>query len=224
MNIIGFAQLRNELRQGNLGRFMNNMNYLCDKVYIWDQDSDDNSKDFYEEHGWEVVYSAENLFHNEIACKAQLLEMVKNEVNEGWVLWLDGDSILNTDKETLSQLIYHAECNGHDSISFGHINLWDNENQYRLDNNYMHLDDIGVIAAWKITPEISFLSKNGLHNLQYPATIRTPLDARDIKIHHYGFFTQEQRQAKYDLYKSLGQTGYNLDRLLDVSTLQLKEV
>ena len=223
MNIVGFAQLRNESRAGNIMRFANNMEELCDQVYVWDQDSDDNSRDYYETFGWEVVYSAENLFHNEIACKAQLLEMVKKE-EEGWVLWLDGDSILNTDLATLTQLLYHAETNGNDCVSFGHINLWENEQQYRIDNNYMHLDDIGVMAAWKISPNLSFYSAEGLHSLQYPTTLRTPLDARDIKIHHYGFLTQEMRQAKHDLYKSMGQTGLDLDRILDVSTLTLKEL
>jgi hypothetical protein len=150
--------------------------------------------------------------------------MVKKEVKEGWILWLDGDSVLPVERKTLTQLMYHADINGYDSIAFGHINLWDSQNQYRIDNNYMHLDDIGVIAAWKISPNLSFYSQNGLHNLQHPATIRRPFDARHIKIHHYGFFTPEQRQAKYDLYKSMGQTGYDLDRLIDESTLTLKEV
>lgn len=221
--IVGFCQLRNELENGHLIRFSKNMNSLCDKVYVWDQDSTDNSRDIYEKNGWDVVYSAENLFHEEMKCKSSLLSIIKSEC-EGWILWLDGDSTLPISRSCLSQLMYSAEINGCDCISFGHLNLWDNENTYRVDNNYMHLDSIGVIACWKISEKLSFSSGDGLHNLQYPVTLRNPLDAREIKIHHYGFLKEEDRVKKYELYKSLGQTGYDLERIVDVSTLSLKEV
>ena len=45
----------------------------------------------------------------------------------------------------------------------------------------------------------------------------------DFKLVHYGFATEDQIINRYDLYKSLGQEGWELDRLLDESTLKVKE-
>lgn len=222
--IFGFAQLRNELQNGNLLRFADNMNSLTDTVYVYDQDSTDMSYSVYCENLWEVFYSSENKFSQEIRCKQVLLDMIKEDYKDGWILWLDGDSILNTTRSSLDQIIYHCECEGYDSVAFGHLNLWSNERTYRVDNNYIHLDDIGVIALWKISDDLRFSEENGLHKLQYPSTLRSTFDAREIKIHHYGFISEEKRKAKYDLYKSLGQSGYDLDRILDVATLRLEEV
>jgi hypothetical protein len=170
-----------------------------------------------------VFYNGENEFSKEMGCKQALLDMVKQDHKEGWILWLDGDSILNCSRELLEQLIYHCEINNHDSVAFGHLNLW-NDTHYRVDNNYMHLDDIGVIALWKISENLRFSEGVGLHKAQFPATLRSVFDAREIKIHHFGFSSPKRRQAKYDLYKSLGQTGDNLNRILDVATLRLEEL
>ena len=221
MSIIGFAQLHEEERKGNLERFAENMASLCDSVYVWDQDSQDNSRDYYEIYGWNVHYNNTNDFKNEISCKQSLLEWIIRENREGWILWLDGDSTLNINKKVLSQLTYSANTQGYDAIAFGHLNLWDSEDKYRVDNNYMHLDELGVIGMWKIRPNLSFNISSGLHKLQYPNVTKV-MDCRQIKIHHYGFLSNEVRQEKYNTYKSMGQTGYNLERIIDISTLKLK--
>ena len=44
--IIAFAQLRNELRKGNLQNWFRQME-ICDYIYIFDQNSDDGSQEYY---------------------------------------------------------------------------------------------------------------------------------------------------------------------------------
>jgi len=97
MKIIGFGQLRNEASRGNLENWFRCME-PCNHIYIFDQASTDNSREIYEKykHKTTVIYSPSNRFNEELICKGELYRlMLKEQPDVDWVLWLDGDLILD---------------------------------------------------------------------------------------------------------------------------------
>ena len=230
--IIGFAQLRNELSKGNLINWFKCMS-VCDWIYIYDQDSDDGSLDEYAKHSnITTIKSDTNRFGEEIPCKSELLDLLlKNHPDAQWIFWMDGDTCLDNrlmldDFREFRSMLQEAGRRNMGAIALGHYNLWRSKKHFRTDNEYHGLDG-GVIALWKNNGEISFPKTQGLHQAQYPENILRHSgglwDCSQFKLIHYGFATDYQIITKYDLYKSLGQSGWNLDRLLCEKTLEVVE-
>tara|TARA_Y100000004_G_scaffold190970_1_gene248976 strand:- start:1911 stop:2705 length:795 start_codon:yes stop_codon:yes gene_type:complete len=231
--IIGFAQLRNELSKGNLRNWFKFMGF-CDYIYIYDQNSDDGSRKVYEEHeNAHVIYDNQNNFKQEIKCKSILLnKLLEDHPDCDWIFWMDGDTgidnrLIKNNFEIVRVLIDSANKNGVDSITLGHYNLWRSFKHFRLDSQYNFLD-IGVTCFWRNNGALKFPHHNGLHGSQLPDGLNVnsskSLNATVFKLIHYGFSTDYQIITKYDLYKSCGQTGYALERLLDEQQLQVEEV
>ena len=91
MKIIGFAQLYDELSNGNLENWFKSMNTICDHIYIYDQASTDGSKEYYKtQPNVTVIESPINDFENELICKQKLLEQIrKDHPDYDWILWLE---------------------------------------------------------------------------------------------------------------------------------------
>tara|TARA_Y100000593_G_scaffold95031_1_gene198562 strand:+ start:13684 stop:14478 length:795 start_codon:yes stop_codon:yes gene_type:complete len=230
MKIIGFSQLRNERSKGNLENWLKCMD-ICDYIYIVDQASDDNSKELYDKcDKISAFYNKTNDFENEIFIKSELLKRLRSDhPDTDWIFWVDGDTLidgrlLSAGKETLKHMCGIASANNADGITFGHYNLWRSDIYYRIDDGYHGLNDSGVICLWRNTPEIFFPENSpGLHGSQYPRNIKNIMPA-NLNLIHRGFATDEQIMLKYDIYKTRGQTGWELDRLLNESSLAVEEL
>ena len=229
MKIIGFSQLRNELSKGNLENWFKSMG-MCEYVYIFDQASDDGSHDVYEQHDNVVlIQSEENLFRQEILCKKQLLEkLLLEHPDTDWIFWMDGDTVLdqrllNNDYAMLEEVLDTSAESGADAISLGHYNLWRSNRHYRVDSSYHSLDQFGVVPFWRNNGRLNFSALGGLHNAQYPNGISSIAQLKHFKMVHYGFSTDKQIIDRYNLYKGLGQSGWNLDRLICETDLQVRE-
>lgn len=229
MKITGFAQIRNELSKGNLENWLKQMFEICEFVYIYDQNSDDGSKDLYKIYpNLIVIESPINDFKNEIVCKKILLEKLLCEQSDtDFILWLDGDSLLDNNltinnNEVLNSICEYAKKNEIDGILFGHYNLWRSDIYYRIDNAYHDLNG-GVCALWRNNGKLSFKSINGLHRPQYPDGV-VKFYKVDFSIIHRGFATDYQIMTKYEVYKENGQHGWALDRLLDEKTLSVNKI
>jgi hypothetical protein len=229
MKIIGFTQLRNELSKGNLVNWLTQMFEICEYVYIYDQNSDDGSKEVYKNYpNLVVVESDTNDFKNEIICKGILLEkLLLEQPDTEFILWLDGDSLLDrtltdNDNMLLHSICEHAQKNNIDGILFEHYNLWRSDIHFRIDNSYHDLSH-GVCALWRNNGNLAFKKVNGLHQPQYPSGINSTFKI-NFGIIHRGFATDYQIMTKYDVYKANGQNGWALDRLLDESTLNVMTI
>jgi len=229
MKIIGFSQLRNELSKGNLQNWFKSMQF-CDFIYIYDQNSNDGSKEYYKKfNNTTVIESFTNNFHNEITCKKILLEkLLKEHPDVEWIFWMDGDTILdgrmlkNNGKE-FKLILKKASKENIDAIVMGHLNLWRSDVYYRVDNDYDWLHNNGVKAFWRNNGQIYFPESPGLHQPQYPMGLKKQIRI-DRDLIHRGFATDEQIITRYKLYKSKGQTGHSLERLLDEKTLSVVEI
>lgn len=227
MKIVGFAQLRNELAKGNLVNWFKSMS-VCDYIYIYDQNSDDGSKDYYKKFDNVVVIESPlNDFSNEIKCKAILLErLLCDHPDTDWIFWLDGDTILDKALSQNNQFINLCQVGLQDNVdgfTFGHYNLWRSDVHYRVDNKYDWLHNTGVVALWRNNGRLIFPKTTGLHTTQYPQGITHKLRV-PYNLIHRGFATDDQIILKYNIYKNRGQSGWALDRLIDETTLKVEEI
>jgi len=229
MKIIGFSQLRNELSKGNLEHWFQCVG-VCDYIYIFDQASDDGSHDIYAQHDNVVlIQSEENRFNEELICKKELLEKILSDHPDAdWIFWIDGDTmidqrLMDNDYEIMKDMLEVSAKSGADGIRLGHYNLWRSNKHYRLDSSYHGFDEWGRVPFWRNNGDLSFPEQTGLHGHQEPTGIQNVIDARQFKLIHYGFATDQQIMDRYNLYKDLGQKGWDLDRLICEKDLTVEE-
>jgi hypothetical protein len=228
MKVIGFAQLRNELSNGNLIDWFVDMFRICDKVYIYDQASTDGSLGYYEKFGDKVsvIRSTTNNFENELLCKRVLLQKLLLENPDcDFVFWMDGDTRLDArlTKEVTHNILKECSDNNVDGVRLGHYNMWRSNSYYRLDNSYHNFHDWGRIPLWRNNGKLEFPNKAGLHHDQTPEGIHNIIRL-DYNLIHLGFTKDQSIVNRYNTYKSKGQTGPMLDRLIDEEGLWTKRV
>ena len=105
---------------------------------------------------------------------------------------------------------------------FGHYNLWRSDVWYRVDQGYHNLH-LHWFPLWGKPTRLWFEEIKGLHHGQVPqGTIRgCPVD---VSVIHLGFSKDRYIVDKYLNYKSLGQKGWELDRLIDEETLTIEKL
>ena len=228
MKIIAFTQLRNELSKGNLENWFKQME-VCDYIYIFDQNSDDGSKEYYKKFdNATVIESPTNRFKEELICKQELLDLLlKDHPDVDWILWIDGDLMLDgrllaNGGKKLLDLCALGSANNIDGFMFDHYNLWRSDIHYRIDDQYHSLNGAWC-PLWRNNGKLRFQQAIGLHKLQYPNGI-TKKTASSYCVVHRGFATDYQIMNKYDLYKANGQNGWALERLLNEHSLNVAEI
>jgi len=229
MKIVGFTQLRNELSNGNLLNWLKCMD-MCDFIYIYDQNSNDGSKEVYKSNSkCVVVESPTNDFANENACKDVLLtKLLREHPDTDWVFWMDGDYLLDgryveNNFEKFFEMCELAQTYELDGLAFGHYNLWRSDTYYRLDDQYHNSHAGGRVSLWRNNGKLKMHTTPGLHKSPLPHGLENILRV-DCNLLHRGFATDEQIILKYEVYKSFGQTGWALERLLEERTLDTKRI
>ena len=218
--ILGFFQYYNESKKGNLRRFLNNMVQYCDELVAYDDGSTDDSYDICREYMPEtnIIRSKENDFCNEIAHKQLLLELALSKKPRA-IVWLDCDSILDSNATNggVKELIE----SGQGDLYFLHLlNFWRSHCWYRVDNQY---NDLNVPTIWMNNGGLKYNIEHGLHKPQMPSGFRKHVQVSQ-QILHFGFATVDRIIDKYLHYKEVGVTGWDLNRIIDESTLDLKQV
>ena len=228
MKIIAFTQLRNELSKGNLENWFKQMS-VCDYIYIYDQNSDDGSLEYYKQFdNCVVIESPINRFREELICKQELLtKLLKDHPDVDWILWIDGDLLLDgrllaDNGKELRELCRLGSIHGTDAYLFNHYNLWRSDIFYRVDDQYHSLDG-NWCPLWRNNGQLHFQHTVGLHRKQYPDGLQN-FKATPYAVIHRGFATDYQIMTKYDVYKANGQNGWALERLLDEHELQVVQL
>jgi len=234
MKIVGFGQLHNELSNKNLENWFRCMGF-CDYIYIYDQASDDGSLEYYKKHDNVItIESPVNNFERTTTCKSLLLNKLLSEhPDTDWIFWIDGDTILdgrmlrNNAKEVYTLL---GEASKHmiDGIVMGHYNLWRSDIHYRVDSEYDWFHKNGRKVFWRNNGLLRFVDNGapgaaGIHQPQFPQGLRKQVRI-DRDLIHRGFATDEQIFNKYNLYKAEGQSGRDLERLLDEENLAVEQI
>lgn len=218
MKIAAFLQLRNELSAGHLTRCLTDVKTWADEIFIYDDCSDDGSQEEYLKYTTSdhIIFGKVREFKKELFHKKELLELTLKS-NPDWIVWLDGDDVL--DYRFTSQIRGHLHKLpiNVDGVLFHNLNLWRSPSVHRLDNQFNGLMKINV---WRNNGNLFYTPSEGLHQNQHPNGLVGVINL-GFELIHYGFASTKSIVEKYEMYKAEGQSGWALDRLIDESTLQL---
>ena len=219
VRLVGFLQIHNESKKGNLERVLNHLSKICDEIVIYDDGSTDDSYEIASKYTKHIIRSKINDFKNEMEHKQKLLELALS-LNPDWIVWLDADEVFDRDGEDfgIRALCKYGQTKNIDGFSFQEFNLWKNENCYRVDESWHKL---WQPRLWRNTKRLTFDIKFGLHQGQGPQNLEK-ISISEIKVIHYGFSSTEKINEKYQMYKEHGQTGWLLERIKDEEGIELK--
>jgi hypothetical protein len=222
VQIIGFLQIRNEISTGHLDRFIQYNLELFDKLYVYDDASTDGTTEIIGKFATFIVKGEESKFSSELEIKAQLLQMIQSECDEGdAILRLDADEILYANKRELVELISESFAMGFDSISMPHRNLWRSESWFRMDDNY---DSFRPARVWRVSNNLSFPRRFGLHVTSDPQGLKATRAVEKFAVVHFGFASIDLIVQKYESYRQHWLTGYALNRMINERGLQLERL
>ena len=222
MIITGFLQVKDELITGHLQRFFDWNEGLFDHIVALDDSSSDGSTDFLRSKVDLLIENEFCSFKSELSNKKNLLQRAKELFPDtDWFLWLDADEVLFATREELEELVNRAVSEGSDSVSLRLTNLWKSDHAFRLDSSF---DKLSKIILWQNLEDLRFQAEPGLHKTLHPMGIRKTFYYEDLHITHFGFASSELIARKFASYRSLGQQGDNLWRLIDETKMELAPV
>ena len=223
--LIGFAQLHNELQNGHLHNFVSCMK-CCDSVYIFDQASTDGSHEIYKKNGYKVHYNGKNDFYEELRCKQFLLQWILKEHKEGIILWLDGDEYLDERLHSKEAILDLFSVPAVDFLFFNHYNLWRSDTYYRTDNKFHGLNG-NVSPLWRIKPNLAFPEVCGLHKGNMPLGFECGRRV-DYSLIHRGFATDDglirRFKENFNRYVEHGEDPWITMRSIDETGLSVMKV
>lgn len=223
-SIVCTCKVYNELRKGNLERFVKYVKPLVDALVVYDDGSTDGSYEFLLRHTPYVIRGSKNDFvHERVHRQLLLTEALK--LSPDFILWLDADEVLTANAaQKLQDLCAYCVEHQVDALKFHELNIWRSQTWRRLDS----LFDVGWFTRlWRVTPGMTYdnADRPGLHQSQIPSTIRVIEQTHEVKVLHYGFSSEKNLAYKYFIYRSHGQRGYEmLDRLLSEEQLEIERI
>jgi glycosyltransferase involved in cell wall biosynthesis len=222
--IVGICQIYNEMRKGNLERFVTQVFPLVDEMVVYDDGSTDGGLEFIKKHTKYILRGVKNDFKNEVEHRKILIEEAL-KLSPDFILWLDADEVMTSNAaKRLPELCSYCTDNDIDGISLHELNLWRSHTWRRIDSLY---DDGWFPRLWKVNDDIRYKeTKPGLHQKDLvPPSIKKIEKVYDVAVLHYGFASEKSLAYKYLTYKAHGQSGYvMLDRLIDEHLLELEKV
>ena len=208
MRIVGFLQVRNELRSGHLERFLAANAPLLDRLYVYDDGSDDGTADFLEERDAVVIRGTRPQFGREQYNRRSLLRRVLEDIDQDdFILWLDADEVLYASRPELEQVCHRLLSEGYDAATLPHINLWRSPDFLRSDDGF---DALKPVRIWRNNGQLAFDPSPGLHRPMYPDGLGAILDAHGPAVVHYGFASDAWILAKHGTYYRHWQAGFRL--------------
>lgn len=220
MKIAAFLKLRNELENGNLIRCLDNCKLWADEIFICDDYSTDGSQKVYLDYTdkGNIIFRKKCNFQHGVLDKQELMYLINKTYKPDWIGWQDGDAIFDrTLTYNLKKILEVLEIKGFDSLITHYINLWRSECYFRIDNAF---NGLNIKCLWKNKDHnLKFNLIPGIHTNQTPLGLNKPFNLSNKVCNiHYGFSTKEKIIKKYLTYKSFGQKGWELTRLIDEQT------
>jgi len=214
MIVTGLVKFYNEGTNGNLERCLKQMSTYCNHIICCNDSSTDNSLEIANKYTQDII-TKPNDFKAELQHKQSLLDyLYKNYPKTDIIVHLDPDECFNNPKlvEEYSHGILYYNFGG---TRVHLLNLWLSERHYRIDNQF---NGLWKTCIWRNTGDLKYPEKKLLHQPMHPPNIKHVLEITTLQLQilHYGFSTKELIARKYKTYQSVGQSGWNLERLSPV--------
>jgi glycosyltransferase involved in cell wall biosynthesis len=136
------------------------------------------------------------------------------ERNPDWVLWIDGDEVLErTGPEKIRQAIRSAGSTAAFSLKVAY--LWNDDKHIRVDGVFGNLRRPSLFRLRnQCVGELRFLPTGrggNFHCGNVPRGLVGEAQPLDVHLKHYGYITRGQRQAKHNFYLTVDPNNYAED-------------
>lgn len=206
MQFFGYLRVKNEARW--IERVIRSLQPLCERIFVFDDHSDDGTPEICEGLGCKV-YRSPFTGVNEARDKNYLLEHVWHEVNpqtrgadsQHWIVSIDGDEELEPNGP---ELIRQAIMPGIHALTLKIVYLWDRPDQIRTDGIYGKFTRGSVFRM--CSPFHAFRATDGKANFHcgsVPKELLSQVRACNARLFHYGYLEREDRIRKYAWYNEL---------------------
>jgi len=201
---LGALRIKNEAR--HIREVLTSVLRLCERVFVFDDHSTDETPAICQAFGERVVFFPSSFTGlDEARDKNHLLKKII-EANSEWVLWIDGDEVLErSGPAALKRAAVNSSRVAAYSLRISY--LWNNENQVRVD---------GVYGRF-MRPSFFRLKGQPVRRLLFPSSgyggnfhcgnvpqgLIGATRELNVRLKHYGYMTAEQRQTKYVWYNKM---------------------
>lgn len=179
---------------------------ICDKVLVLDDHSTDSTRDIVRSFGERTVL-VESPFEgvSEGRDKRFLLAHAI-EADPAWVVWIDGDEVL--ERSAVALLRNEFQHPDVAAYSLQVLYFWDSLTTVRIDGVYAHFRRYSAFRVrGQPTESLYFPSSGGEADLHgggnCPQGLLGPTAASSARIRHYGYLYREQRQRKFEWYNKI---------------------
>ncbi len=199
MTIVGAMRVKSEARW--IRRSIESILPICQRVHIFDDNSEDDTVAICESIPGVVVYRSPFNTTDEARDKNLLLDQVDNGGGADWVIMIDGDEVMQYDH---NGIFLRNEINNakHACLSFPILYLWDREDQIRVDGVY---GDFMRESAFRYRGERFQRTSAGanLHCGNVPAALRRDRGYVNAPLLHFGYLERADRIRKLSWYRSI---------------------
>jgi hypothetical protein len=201
IRFVGALRVKNEAR--HIFEVLTSILPLCECVFVFDDHSTDETGAICRSFGGRVtVFASPFVGLDEARDKNYLLQKII-EVNPEWVLWVDGDEVL--ERSGPDALLQAADLGqGVASYSVRIAYLWDHPQQVRVDGLFGRFARPSFFRVQGQTVErLRFLATGAganFHCGNVPSGLVGETRASHVRLKHYGYMLAEERVAKYEWY------------------------
>lgn len=217
--ICGFVKIRNAILRGDLYRLFLNLDQYCDDIFVCDDASYDGTSEFLynylpEDHILSVPYD-EWSFKDELKWKQKLLEMIHQNGPYKWIMWMDGDEVLDAKgtQELRDWCEKYKDNEKVNALAFHYTQFWKITNYARIDNDF---DQGQFVKLWKYDPHLEFEIVSGTHQPQFPKQVFEWINQGKVwnaewECLHYGNVGQNLKFKILQYYGGLGGVSRHMD-------------
>lgn len=206
--VVGMMRVKNEARW--IDRCIRSLFPVVHQVFVLDDHSTDNTAEIAAAIPNVTVWP--NPFNglNEARDKDYLLTNVLEHCQPSWIVHIDGDEELEPSIEkklALADLLKAKHRTDVTVLQFQVCYLWDHPFMWRTDGIY---GDFYRPSAFKVpicsAHKLHFQCTNGTTNFHcsnFPQGLSGRIEKTKVRLRHYGYLSQVDRQSKYQYYTTL---------------------
>ena len=192
---------------------LTNLTYLCDYIVGLDNGSTDGTEEIWKYYP-KVIHLEKMAGYDEGRDIRLLYKIITEQFKPEWVIYLAGDEVLDTNRETLDALI----TEGYAGFAFPVCHFWKNKLGYRIDGRWK-ASSLSQMRMWQVQGQERFSDKT--YDIGLPMDLKGLVKHTEIKLLHYGYIFPDTIRRKHRRYieRFGGQVDYS--HLLDEKGLEI---